>query len=128
MRTFASLLLLTTLLSMSALGQEAFYGFAAHLRVDNNPTETLSVSLRPGEVRVVDLGNQIHLEFTAPEADSAEQLSMVRLLGEEDAELRVLATTRSSPTSNPRVVGYLICDGQVTFMSPPPEDIPSCQS
>lgn len=127
MKNQASIALIAlALTAFPAIGQE-YFGLEAHVRVGGSAVETIEIHLASGFTQTVDLGNGVQIEFSAPAPGAGAPSTMVRLLRPEENGARILHTTRQGgDASRARKNGYLVCANGVTFLSPSPESLPSC--
>ena len=126
-----SLLLLMTPMIASAAEEAPAIPFSATVRQDAAAPRTIEVAVPAGTVETVDLRGGLLLEFTAP-ADPLD-FAMVRLLRRQDDAVYPVHTTRQPLADNSTLANnstppaaYLICDGEASFYSPPPQRLPEC--
>ena len=125
MRTLLAIATLL-LLGSTAVSQDSSFSLSAVVRVDQLPPESLVVTVPAGSVATVDLTNHLRLVFTAPKAK--ERRTTTQLLRLTGGAAEILHTTRQGgDVGFPRRNGYVVCQGQVRFMSPAPELLPECE-
>lgn len=117
-----------SLLAPHGFAQEAV-NFSAVLRVDDGAPRYLQYEVGLDSSRLVRIDDDYLIEFTAPDVVSDDTRAVVRLFRLDGSEYKVLHTSRQNLTGmNTRQVGYRLCEGRVTFMSPSPDFPADCAS
>lgn len=115
------------LLGSTAVSQISSFSLNATLRNGQSPSDVVEMAVPAGSVATIDLDNGLRLEFSAPASDGEEQQTTTRLLRRSGGVSEILHTTRQGgEVGFPRSNGYLVCQDEVTFMSPAPDLLLEC--
>ena len=138
MQKDVSRLLLLPLLLLPASALYAAYAtplaeeelpFSAVLRIDDRAPVLIDAPLMPGDMESINLEDAYVLEISAPEDDLAQ--GSARLLRPEGDTMLPLHTLRQPWRGEGwPVLGYRICEGQVSFFplarDADADDLPTC--
>lgn len=99
-----------------ALADAEVFRFSGFVQIDARPARSVSAVLQPGESKVVDLGNGLQLELTAPNATDDKATTTVRFLDTASGVPAELHWFKSgNPPSVQREFTYALCGKHVTL-------------
>ena len=122
----ASMLFATCLLVSIAIADQS-YLYEISLRSDNEDVQTVEVKVIPGQSQQIFLEGNLRIEFSPNVSAGGDDATHVQLM--RSANLQVLHTaTQSNSGVEFRRIAYVVCGEQVTFMSPAPTKLPTCET
>ncbi|WP_193164801.1 hypothetical protein [Microbulbifer hainanensis] len=115
------------LMSAALQAAAANYAFRGMAQVDGGDTLVFEVDMAPGEVRFIDLDENLKLELSTAASGDYSPATQVRVLRREGKSYRLLHTADTDSGADvQRSYGYHICGDQVRFTSPAPASLPDC--
>lgn len=128
MRIAVPCFLLLLLAASAADSRNVAFGVQAVIGFGEDAPELVEINVPAGASASVDLADNLRLEFTAPSVGSGD-VTITRLLRRAGSEFQTLHVARQGPgVADPRRNGYRICADRVTFISPAPEPLPTCEA
>jgi hypothetical protein len=123
MRNFVIALLICGIPLGAYAGAAESVQFTGLVRNDSAIPVRFDIQVPARQHATLLLGDGLKLEFFTPGSSGHEDAAQVRLVSADGAALHS-ATYPGSVASTS--LDYLICEGEVTYISPPPAAVPSC--
>ena len=116
----------TVFLFVSVATADQLYLYEISVRHNNGDVQTIEVQVLHGQVQQAGLEGNLQIEFSPVVAEGGNAATLVQLMRSSD--LQVLHTARQSHLGvDVRRIAYVVCDDRVTFMSPTPKGLPTCE-
>ena len=102
--------------------------FSGVVRAAGPVADGVSVSVPFGQTKTIMLRSGLKLQLQAPVRESDEAVTILTLLKLDGKVYNILHVThRTGPAPEEVTFGYLVCGEKVSYFSPPPASLPSCQ-
>lgn len=102
--------------------------FSGAVRAGGAVVNGIVASVPFGQTKAIMLPSGLKLEMQSPSRASDEAVTIVKLLKFDGKAYNIVHVShRTGPAPEEITFGYLVCGEKVSYFSPPPASIPTCQ-